>query len=75
VELKKEESGRSGSGFHPFVFQLKLFKDANLNLLFDHIEKSVGSQVRLKWEPGTVVVWDNRISTHVCIFRLVRPIS
>ena len=40
--------------------------------MYDHIEKSVDSQVRLKWEPGTVVVWDNRICTHVCIFHLIR---
>jgi len=41
--------------------------DAILNLLYDHIEKSVDSQLRLRWEPGTVVIWDNRVSTHTPI--------
>jgi sulfonate dioxygenase len=65
VGLKKEESGKSGFGFRGLVSELKLFEDAILNLLYDHIEKSADSQVRLKWEPETVVIWDNRLSTHV----------
>lgn len=42
--------------------------DAILNLLYDHIEKSGDSQARVKWAPGTVAIWDNRICTHVSNF-------
>lgn len=65
VGLKKEESGKSSFCFRRFLSSVKPFEDTILNLLYDHIEKSADSQIRLKWEPGTVVVWDNRITTHV----------
>ena len=38
--------------------------DAILKFLYDHIAKSADIQVRVKWEKGTVVVWDNRVTTH-----------
>lgn len=38
--------------------------DAVLKFLYDHIAKSADVQVRVKWEKGTVVVWDNRITAH-----------
>ncbi|CAK9783019.1 TauD-domain-containing protein [Cutaneotrichosporon oleaginosum] len=38
--------------------------DAILNLLYDHIEKGSDFQVRLRWEPRSVVLWDNRITAH-----------
>ncbi|RXW18920.1 hypothetical protein EST38_g6930 [Candolleomyces aberdarensis] len=38
--------------------------DAILNLLYDHIDKSADVQARAKWEPYTVVLWDNRITAH-----------
>ncbi|KAF9650698.1 TauD-domain-containing protein [Thelephora ganbajun] len=47
--------------------------DAILNLLYSHIEKSADSQVRLKWEPGTVVIWDNRITAHTAILDFDLP--
>ena len=38
-----------------------------MNFLYDHIDKSADNQARVKWEPNTVVIWDNRITAHVCI--------
>jgi len=41
--------------------------DALLRLLFDHITKGQDFQVRVKWEEGTVVLWDNRVTAHTAI--------
>ncbi|KIW07577.1 uncharacterized protein PV09_01532 [Verruconis gallopava] len=38
--------------------------DYLLNFLYDHIAKGQDFQARVKWEPGTVVVWDNRVTAH-----------
>ncbi|ANB14845.1 Jlp1p [Sugiyamaella lignohabitans] len=38
--------------------------DYLLNFLYDVIAKSADTQVRAKWEDGTVVVWDNRRAVH-----------
>ncbi|KXN92731.1 Alpha-ketoglutarate-dependent sulfonate dioxygenase, partial [Leucoagaricus sp. SymC.cos] len=35
--------------------------------LFDHIDKSVDNQARVKWRPNTIVLWDNRITAHTAI--------
>ena len=43
--------------------------DVILNFLYDHIDRSIDSQVRLRWEPYSVVLWDNRVTAHVCPFR------
>ena len=40
--------------------------------MFDHIDKSADNQVRVKWEPNTIVIWDNRITAHVCPSRSLR---
>lgn len=40
-------------------------QDAILNFLYDHIDRSIDSQVRARWEPYTVVLWDNRVTAHV----------
>lgn len=41
------------------------YSDAILNFLYDHIDRSLDSQVRARWEPYTVVLWDNRVTAHV----------
>ncbi|KAL3421626.1 alpha-ketoglutarate-dependent taurine dioxygenase (TfdA family) [Phlyctema vagabunda] len=41
--------------------------DALLKLLFSHISQSQDVQVRMKWEDGTVALWDNRITAHTAI--------
>jgi len=38
--------------------------DVILKFLYDHIAKSADISVRVKWEVGTVVVWDNRVTVH-----------
>ncbi|KAJ9609864.1 hypothetical protein H2200_006193 [Cladophialophora chaetospira] len=38
--------------------------DYLLKFLYEHIAWSQDIQVRLRWRPGTVVVWDNRVTTH-----------
>lgn len=42
--------------------------EAILDFLTDHINNSFDFQVRPKWEPGTVVVWDNRRVLHTATF-------
>ncbi|TFK41283.1 hypothetical protein BDQ12DRAFT_600984 [Crucibulum laeve] len=38
-----------------------------LKFLYDHIDKSADNQARVKWQPNTVVLWDNRITAHSAI--------
>ncbi|KAF2190866.1 TauD-domain-containing protein [Zopfia rhizophila CBS 207.26] len=38
--------------------------DFLLKFLFDHVAKGQDFQTRVKWAPGTVVVWDNRVTAH-----------
>lgn len=38
--------------------------DYLLKFLFDHMALSQDVQCRVKWAPGTVVVWDNRVTAH-----------
>lgn len=42
--------------------------EALLRLLFDHIAYNVDHQVRVHWQPGTVVLWDNRCVQHHAAF-------
>ncbi|KAK3374553.1 TfdA family taurine catabolism dioxygenase TauD [Podospora didyma] len=41
--------------------------DALLKLLFKHISLGQDFQVRIRWEEGTVAVWDNRVTAHTAI--------
>ncbi|CAK7212640.1 hypothetical protein SCUCBS95973_001532 [Sporothrix curviconia] len=51
-----------------FVREIVGFKkeesDALLKFLYDHLAQGADFQARIKWEAGTVVVWDNRITQH-----------
>lgn len=38
--------------------------DFLLKFLFDHIAKGADFQIRARYEPGTVAVWDNRLVVH-----------
>ncbi|PSS05274.1 TfdA family taurine catabolism dioxygenase TauD [Coniella lustricola] len=38
--------------------------DALLKFLYDHLAYGADFQARVKWEQGTVVVWDNRVTQH-----------
>ncbi|CAK9437463.1 uncharacterized protein LODBEIA_P18410 [Lodderomyces beijingensis] len=35
-----------------------------LNFLYDHIEKSQDLQVRVSWQPDTIVLWNNATTVH-----------
>ncbi|KAL5641381.1 hypothetical protein ACGC1H_001754 [Rhizoctonia solani] len=41
--------------------------DTILEFLFNHIARAADAQVRINWEPNTVVVWDNRTTAHTAI--------
>ena len=41
--------------------------DYLLKFLYDHIALGADLQARVKWEKGTVVVWDNRVTAHSAI--------
>ncbi|KAL4881915.1 hypothetical protein BJY04DRAFT_207364 [Aspergillus karnatakaensis] len=41
--------------------------DALLAFLNTHIGRGLEYQVRVKWEPKTVIVWDNRVTAHTAI--------
>lgn len=63
VGLKREESGKY---LEPPAFKLTdSCLESILRFLYDHIDKSSDNQVRVKWSPNTIVVWDNRITAHV----------
>ncbi|KAG5648242.1 hypothetical protein DXG03_006200 [Asterophora parasitica] len=67
VGLKREESG---SFLYPKSAprsQLKTVSENILKFLYDHIDKSADNQARVKWQPNTVVLWDNRITAHSAI--------
>ncbi|KAI9665804.1 MAG: hypothetical protein M1821_003738 [Bathelium mastoideum] len=38
--------------------------DMLLKFLYDHTALSQDLQARVRWRPGTVVVWDNRVTAH-----------
>lgn len=42
--------------------------DALLHLLFDHVAASPAIQCRVRWEPGTLVFWDNRCTQHHAVW-------
>ncbi|KAF8643264.1 hypothetical protein AX16_009148 [Volvariella volvacea WC 439] len=46
----------------------KAESDAVLSFLFHQISENPDHQVRFKWQPGDVAIWDNRIVTHSATF-------
>lgn len=42
--------------------------EAVLRLLYEHIARGVAFQIRVRWEPNTVVFWDNRCVQHHAAF-------
>ncbi|WPK22893.1 hypothetical protein PUMCH_000114 [Australozyma saopauloensis] len=49
--------------------------DYLLNFLYTHIELAQDLQLRAKWEPGSVVVWDNRRLVHSAVIDWDEPVS
>ncbi|KAF1811306.1 alpha-ketoglutarate-dependent taurine dioxygenase [Eremomyces bilateralis CBS 781.70] len=41
--------------------------EALLNFLYNHISRGIDYQARVRWAPGTVVIWDNRVASHSAI--------
>jgi len=46
----------------------RLEGEAILRMLYDHIARGVDFQCRVRWEPHTVVFWDNRCVQHHAAF-------
>ncbi|KAJ3998880.1 hypothetical protein F5050DRAFT_1865982 [Lentinula boryana] len=42
--------------------------DLILDFLYDHIAGGLEGQMRVKWAPKTVVLWDNRVTMHSALF-------
>ncbi|KAF8002601.1 hypothetical protein HF325_003566 [Metschnikowia pulcherrima] len=63
----------------PFTKRIVELKDEEsehlLNFLYKHIESAHDLQLRAKWEPNTVVVWDNRRTVHSAIVDWDAPVS
>lgn len=57
------------SGFTSRIVQLSHEEsDALLRFLFHHIAYGVQSQVRFRWEPHSVALWDNRCVQHHAVW-------
>lgn len=73
IVIKNPDTGRSSlfvnRGFTTHIPQLTR-KESNtlLEFLFNHIETSYNFQYRIKWQPGTVLMWDNLYSQHMAIW-------
>ncbi|KAM9903173.1 hypothetical protein OXX69_008028 [Metschnikowia pulcherrima] len=49
--------------------------DYLLSFLYSHIELSHDLQLRASWEPGSVVIWDNRRVVHSAVIDWDTPVS
>ncbi|KAM9904396.1 hypothetical protein OXX79_002782 [Metschnikowia pulcherrima] len=63
----------------PFTKRIVELKEEESDYLLEflnrHVESSHDLQLRAKWEPNTVVVWDNRRTVHTAIIDWDTPIS
>ena len=69
VVRKHPVTGRKAIWVNPeyttkIVGMRKPESDVLLAFLFDHMHKGIDFQTRVKWEEGTVVVYDNRMVQH-----------
>jgi sulfonate dioxygenase len=69
IVRKHPATGRKALWFPPeYISQIVGLKkeesDAIKAMLFSHLEKSLDFHTRVKWEKGTVVVYDNRMVLH-----------
>ncbi|KAM9914028.1 hypothetical protein OXX59_007534 [Metschnikowia pulcherrima] len=71
----KEKALYVNAGFGRRIVELKEEEsDYLLNFLFNHINSAHDLQLRAKWEPNTVVVWDNRRTVHTAIIDWDTPV-
>jgi taurine dioxygenase len=53
------------AGFTARIVELsQLESDALLKMLYDQVVYTVEAQIRIHWQPNTVVFWDNRVVQH-----------
>jgi taurine dioxygenase len=62
-------TGRNGlyvnSGFVGRITEVSRSEsEALLAMLYDHIARGISFQIRVQWDPNTVVFWDNRVVQH-----------
>ncbi|SDQ31420.1 TauD/TfdA family dioxygenase [Pseudovibrio sp. Tun.PSC04-5.I4] len=73
IVAKHPDTGRSmlfvNSGFTTHIPSLSEDEsDAILNMLFNFIEREQALNCRIRWEPGTLVFWDNRCTQHRAVW-------
>jgi taurine dioxygenase len=73
VVARHPHSGRKflyvNEAFTRHIVQLNRSEsDAVLQHLYRHIEKQLSFQVRVRWEPGTLFLWDNWATQHHAIW-------
>jgi taurine dioxygenase len=67
------ETGRQALYVNPNfttkICQLTLREsDMVLRFLYDHIAYNVAAQARIRWAPGTILLWDNRCVQHQAVW-------
>ncbi|KTC58700.1 TauD/TfdA dioxygenase family protein [Pseudomonas savastanoi] len=73
VVVRHPETGRRSlfvnSGFTSHIVQLSAGEShAVLNMLFDLIAREPSLSCRVRWEPNTLVFWDNRCTQHHAVW-------
>ena len=73
VVIRHPESGRKGlfvnRGFTTRINELdRKESDALLEFLWRHVETHLEFQCRVRWEPNTLVFWDNRCTQHHAVW-------
>ncbi|EGH34356.1 taurine dioxygenase, partial [Pseudomonas syringae pv. japonica str. M301072] len=71
--VRHPETGRRSlfvnSGFTSHIVQLSPGEShAVLNMLFDLIAREPSLSCRVRWEPNTLVFWDNRCTQHHAVW-------
>ncbi|KAF8319070.1 TauD-domain-containing protein [Clavulina sp. PMI_390] len=55
------------------IVELKREESDNLlKFLYDETAKALDAHLRVKWQPNTVVIWDNRVTAHSAIVDYVK---
>jgi taurine dioxygenase len=73
VVARHPHSGRKflfvNEAFTSHIVQLSRSESASvLDHLYRHIEKQLAFQVRVRWEPGTLLLWDNWATQHHAVW-------
>lgn len=66
--VTKAKSLYVNPGFSRKIVELKEEElDSLLNFLYEHVGSSHDLHARVRWEPNTIVLWDNRRTSHTAI--------